>query len=84
MESEKQRNQRLYPEMFHIIDQSRAHVTCAAIIEDGEVTSGRMPADDYRVAWVSADTWMQARTELKDYVTNSAKNCPKSWVKRMS
>jgi len=83
METEKQRNARLYPGMFAIIEANRAHVTCAAIIEDGEVTSGRMPADDYKTVWISADGWNRARTELKDYVTNSAKTCPKSWVKRM-
>lgn len=82
METEKQRNQRLYPEMFHIIDQNRAHVTCAAIIEDGEVTSGRMPADDYKTVWISAEGWNQARTVLKDETRQSVLKTPKSWVKR--
>ena len=50
MESEKQRNQRLYPEMFAIVESCRGCITSAAIIEDGEVTSGRLPGDDYKFA----------------------------------
>jgi len=72
-----------YPEMVAIYKANKEHVTAAAIFEDGEMVSGFMPSDDYKLAWLGAETWMQARTELKDYVTNSAKTCPKSWAKRM-
>jgi len=82
MESEKQKNQRLYPEMFHIIDQNRAHVTCAAIIEDGEVVSGSMPGDDYKLAWIDADNYL-AMPALKKSFDAAAKATPKSWVKRI-
>jgi len=82
METEKQRNARLYPGMFAIIEANRAHVTCAAIIEDGEVTSGRMPADDYKLAWIDADNYL-AMPALKNHFDAVAKTTPKSWVKRI-
>ena len=82
METERERNRRLYPEMAHVIDSCAGSVTGAAILEDGEVTSGRMPADDYKVAWVSADGWSQARTVLKEQTRQAALKTPKSWVKR--
>lgn len=72
-----------YPDMVEIYKANKEHVTAAAIFEGVEMVSGFMPQDDYKVAWISADGWNSARTELKDYVTNSAKTCPKSWVKRM-
>jgi hypothetical protein len=68
--------------MVAIYLANKEHCTAAAIIEDGEVTSGRMPADDYKLAWLSADGWMQARTELKASVAESARKCPKGWIKR--
>ena len=68
--------------MVAIYKANKEHVTAAAIIEDGEVTSGFMPADDYKVAWISADGWMQARTVLKEETRQSVLKTPKSWVKR--
>lgn len=82
MESEKQRNRRLYPEMFAIIEAHRADVTAVAIIEDGEVVSGRMPADDYKLAWIDADNYL-AMPALKKSFDAAAKATPKSWVKRI-
>ena len=61
MESEKENNRRLYPEFAALVDANRGHITAAAIIDDGEVISGRMPADDYKLAWLSAEGWDSAR-----------------------
>lgn len=82
MESEKQRNRRLYPEIFAIIEAHRADVTAVAIIEDGEVVSGRMPADDYKLAWISAEMWILANTALTERTRQAHLKTPKSWVKR--
>lgn len=60
MESEKERNRRLYPEFAELVDANRGCITAAAIIEDGELISGRMPPDDYKLAWLDADHWRQA------------------------
>jgi len=71
-----------YPEMVAIYLANKEHCTAAAIIEDGEVTSGRMPPDDYKLAWISADGWTRATTTLKDETRKAALTTPKSWVKR--
>ena len=83
MESEKQRNRRLYPEIFAIIEAHRADVTSVAIIEDGEVISGRMPADDYKLAWISAEGFIRATTVLPAETLAAHLSTPKSWVKRI-
>lgn len=49
-----------YPEMVAIWKANREHCTAAAIIEDGEVVSGSMPADDYRLAWLNPETVLLA------------------------
>lgn len=61
MESEKERNRRLYPEFAELVDANRGCITAAAILEDGELISGRMPPDDYKLSWISADGWDSAR-----------------------
>ena len=71
-----------YPEMVEIWKANREHCTTAAIIEDGEVVSGSMPGDDYKLAWISADGWMRARTELVEQNRQSVLKTPKSWVKQ--
>ena len=72
-----------YPEMVAIWKANREHCTAAAIIEDGEVISGSMPGDDYKLAWISADGWMRARTVLVEQNRQSVLKTPKSWVKQL-
>lgn len=49
-----------FPEMVEIWKANREHCTAAAIIEDGEVVSGSMPGDDYKLAWIDADSVLAA------------------------
>lgn len=72
-----------FPEMVEIWKANREHCTTAAIIEDGEVISGSMPGDDYKLAWIDADGWMRARTELVEQNRQSVLRTPKSWVKQL-
>lgn len=61
-----------FPEMVAIWKANREHCTAAAVIEDGEVISGMMPGDDYKMAWLDSDSWMAAssftplKTKMKD------------------
>ena len=71
-----------YPEMVEIWKANREHCTTAAIIEDGEVVSGSMPGDDYKLAWIDADNYL-AMPALKNHFDAAAKATPKSWVKRI-
>lgn len=66
METERERNRRLYPEMAAIVAACSGSVTAAAIFEDGEVVSGRMPANDYKLCDVSADGWLAARNRIHE------------------
>lgn len=55
-----------YPAMVEIWKANREHCTTAAIIEDGEVTSGSMPPHDYRLCDISADGWLAARNRMHE------------------
>ena len=71
-----------FPEMVEIWKANREHCTAAAVIEDGEVVSGSMPGDDYKLAWIDADNYL-AMPALKKSFDAAAKATPKSWVKRI-
>ena len=61
MKSEQEKKPHPFPEMVAIWKANREHCTAAAVIEDGEVVSGMMPGDDYKLTWISADGWDSAR-----------------------
>lgn len=71
-----------FPEMVEIWKANREHCTAAAVIEDGEVVSGSMPGDDYKLAWIDADNYL-AMPALKKSFDAAAKATPRSWVKRI-
>lgn len=71
-----------FPEMVEIWKANREHCTAAAIIEEGEVVSGSMPGDDYKLAWIDADNYL-AMPALKKSFDAAAKATPKSWIKRI-
>ena len=82
MASENQSKPHPFPEMVEIWKANREHCTAAAVIEDGEVVSGSMPGDDYKLAWIDADNYL-AMPALKKHFDAVAKTTPKSWVKRI-
>lgn len=71
-----------FPEMVEIWKENKENCTAAAIIQDGEVTSGMMPADDYKLHWMDADLFL-AMPALKKHADAVAKSTPKSWVKQI-
>ena len=71
-----------FPEMVEIWKANREHCTAAAVIEDGEVVSGSMPGDDYKLAWIDADNYL-AMPALKKHFDAVAKTTPKSWIKQV-
>ena len=71
-----------FPEMVEIWKANREHCTAAAVIEDGEVVSGSMPGDDYKLAWIDADNYL-AMPALKKSFDAAAKATPKSWIKQV-
>ena len=46
--------------MIDIWRANKEHCTTAAIISDGEVISGSMPPNDYKLTWLDADSWIAA------------------------
>lgn len=66
--------------MVAIYKANREHVTAAAVLEDGEVVSGSLPPDDYNLAWIDAESHVQAPALAKHF-DSLARTTPKSWVK---
>ena len=62
MKSEQEKKPHPFPEMVEIWKANREHCTAAAIIEEGEVVSGSMPGDDYKLAWIDADNYLNHGT----------------------
>lgn len=52
--------------MIAIYRANKEHVTASATIQDGEVISGRMPPNDYKLCDVSADGWLSARARIHE------------------
>lgn len=52
--------------MIDIYLANKEHVTSAAVLQDGEVISGRMPPHDYKLCDISADGWLQARNRMHE------------------
>lgn len=64
MESERERNSRLYPWFTEIVNRyPRADVKAAWITdaETGEILAGRVPADEYKHVEIDADQYFALR-----------------------
>jgi hypothetical protein len=63
--------------MIDIWRANKEHCTASAVISDGEVVSGSMPSDDYKLCWLDADSWLLATK----HVTSASKiKEPNKWL----
>lgn len=63
--------------MIDIWRANKEHCTTAAIISDGEVISGSMPPEDYKLCWLNAESVLLAA----DFRPPASKNKePNKWL----
>ena len=67
--------------MIDIYLANRAHVTTAAVLCEGEVISGSMPPDDYKLCWLNAESVLLA-TEFRPPVSKNKE--PNKWLRSNS
>jgi hypothetical protein len=85
METDKERNRRLYPDFYTAAARFGRDTVSASITDaDGEmVMAHNIDPREYQLVWVDAESLLRTRATLDQHYAGM-KPAPKSWVKHIA